>query len=418
MAAPDVKPAGRRRALSSLLLLAAAVVGCTPKPETLKLTPVQWREDLNFFARELPRRHVKAFHHISRERFEAEVRALDQRLEGLDADAVYVGMSRIANLIGDGHTYLRIPQDAANFPFDFRPFGDVYRVTSAVAGQERALGARVLKVENTPIGNAIQLAREQTADDENDAFREAVAPLRLTLGIFLHGWGMTADRNVAHYTLSDGDGEFTVEVRAPPPGGPPSVAIDVPAEPPLFRQHPDEPFSVVWLANERTVYCNFRSYKELGSHARSLFALIGKEHSDKLVVDLRGNGGGDYFEGLKYLVEPIRKLRDLNRPGHLFVLIGPFTFSAAMANAAHFRQQTAALLVGQTIGEKPNSYQEPEEVVLPNSHLTLRYSTRYYEFVPGGDNAIHPDQEIVPTWEQRKAGRDPVLEWALAFKNP
>jgi len=407
-----------RRPLSSLLLVAAALVACTSKPETLRLTPAQWREDLQFFARELPRRHKNAFHHISRERFEAEVQALDHRLAGLDADAIYVGMSRIANLIGDGHTYLRIPHDDANFPFDFRRFGDAYRVTSAVVGQERALGARVLKVENTPIESALRLAREQTADDENEAYREAVAPLRLTVGILLHGWGMTGDRNIAHYTLSDGDGEFTVEVRAPPPNSPTSTAINVPAEPPLFRQQPDESFRVVWLGDQHAVYCNFRSYTDLAAHTKSLFALIRKEHPSKLVVDLRGNGGGDYFEGLKYLVEPIRELGDLNRHGHLFVLIGPFTFSAAMANAAHFRQRTAALLVGQTIGEKPNSYQEPEEVVLPNTHLTLRYSTRYYEFLPGGDNAIHPDQEIVPTWEQRKAGRDPVLEWALAFRDP
>jgi hypothetical protein len=83
--------------------------------------------------------------------------------------------------------------------------------------------------------------------------------------------------------------------------------------------------------------------------------------------------------------------------------------------AAHFRQQTAALLVGQTIGERPNSCQEVEEVVLPNSHLTLRYSTRYYEFQPGGENVIRPDEEIRPAWDQVKAGRDPVLEWVLAF---
>jgi hypothetical protein len=406
----------QRRPLRVVLLVAAAWVACTPKPETLQLTTSQWHEDLQFFARELPRRHKNAFHHISRERFDAEVQALDHGLAGLGADAIYVGMARIANLIGDAHTYLRTPQDDANFPFDFRRIGDAYRVTSAVAGQERALGARVLRVENTPIEAALRRARELTPDDENEAYREALSPLRLTVGILLHGWGMTSDRNIAHYTLSDGDGEFTVEVRAPSGNSPAPRAIDVPADPPLFRQQPDEPFRIVWLAEQHAVYCNFRSYVDLGAHTKSLFALIRKEHPDKLVVDLRGNGGGDYFEGLKYLVEPIGKLGDLNRRGHLFVLIGPFTFSAAMANAAHFRQKTAAVLVGETIGEKPNSYQEPEEVALPNSHLALRYSTRYYEFLPGSDNAIHPDQEIVPTWEQRKAGRDPVLEWALAFR--
>jgi hypothetical protein len=405
------------RALSTLLL-SATLAGCRPKPETLQLTTAQWREDVHFFARELPRRHKNAFHHISQAHFEAEVDALDRRLEGLDADAVYVGLSRIANLVGDAHTYLRVPRDDANFPFDFHKFGDTYRVTNAVTDQERALGARVLKVENLALPAALQLAREQTPDDESEAYREPLALQRLSVGIFLHGWGLTSNRNVAHYTLADDKGEFTLEVRAPPPGGPSPAAISIPSEPPLFQQQPSEPFHTVWLASERTVYCNFRSYADPSSHAKSLLSLIAKLQPDKLVVDMRSNGGGDYTEGLRDLVEPIRGLASLNRKGHLFVLIGPFTFSAAMANAAHFRQQTAALLVGQTIGERPNSYQEVGEVLLPNSHLTLRYSTQYYEFVPRGENVIRPDQEVRPTWDEVRAGRDPVLEWVLAYHSP
>jgi hypothetical protein len=98
------------------------------------------------------------------------------------------------------------------------------------------------------------------------------------------------------------------------------------------------------------------------------------------------------------------------------MLIGPDTFSAAMNNAAQFRQQTAAILVGQEIGEKPNSYQEADSTMLPNSHLTLHYSIKYYKFVDGSENAIRPDQEIIPTWDEYKAGIDRVLDWVLAYK--
>jgi len=35
--------------------------------------------------------------------------------------------------------------------------------------------------------------------------------------------------------------------------------------------------------------------------------------------------------------------------------VSSVTFSAAMNNAAQFRSRTEAILVGQTIGEKPNS---------------------------------------------------------------
>jgi hypothetical protein len=93
------------------------------------------------------------------------------------------------------------------------------------------------------------------------------------------------------------------------------------------------------------------------------------------------------------------------------VLIGVNTFSAAMADAAHFRYQTNAMLVGRTVGEKPNSYQEAREFTLPNSHWTVRYSTKYYAFVEGGENIIRPDQEIEATRDDYSAGRDWVLQY-------
>ena len=100
------------------------------------------------------------------------------------------------------------------------------------------------------------------------------------------------------------------------------------------------------------------------------------QKAKKIVIDLRQNSGGDYKEALKYLIEPI---------------------------------------FGQPIGERPNSYQEANEVRLPNSHLLLRYSTQYCEFLPGArENRIIPDKAIFPTWGDVKDGRDPVLPWALS----
>ncbi len=82
-----------------------------------------------------------------------------------------------------------------------------------------------------------------------------------------------------------------------------------------------------------------------------MFDVLKREQPDKLVIDLR-NSGGDYNVGLKYLIEPLRKESKINRRGHLFVLIGADTFSAAMSNAAQFRAMTNAMLVGQPIGER------------------------------------------------------------------
>lgn len=98
------------------------------------------------------------------------------------------------------------------------------------------------------------------------------------------------------------------------------------------------------------------------------------------------------------------------------MLIGPNTFSAAMSNAAQFRSMTAATLVGETIGERPDSYQESRQFKLPNSHFVVSHSSRFYKFVPEGENVVAPDKEIISTWEDFKNGRDAALEWVLASK--
>lgn len=33
----------------------------------------------------------------------------------------------------------------------------------------------------------------------------------------------------------------------------------------------------------------------------------------------------------------------------------------------------------------------------------------------GGENVIRPDREIIPSWDDYKAGRDAVLEWVLRY---
>jgi hypothetical protein len=391
-----------------------------PKPPVpvyslLKLSTEQWREDLQYLGRALPKRHANAFHHTSRARFDAALAELDQRLNRLDRDEIYVGLNRIVTSIGDAHTYVDFPADKGKQPLVLERFGDEYRVVRVVRGLENALGARIVKVHDTPIARARETMLSMTPRAETLGLSEARVTSFLTLGLVLHGMGITPDRNETRWTLVDDDGhEFVVKTQAIQLGKE-AEWVSVWKEPPLYSRKPDESFWHTYLADSRTVYCNFRGYQDLRKQAGDLLTLLGRQNPDRLVIDLRQNGGGDYTEGLKHLIDPIREL-PINAKGHLFVLIGPRTFSAAMSNSAHFRSRTSAILVGEAIGERPNSYQEVQQLTLPNSRLIVRYSTRYYKFVESGENVIRPDQEIIPSWIEYKAGRDPVLEWVLKYK--
>jgi hypothetical protein len=380
------------------------------------LTAAQWREDIQFLGQELPKRHANAFHTTPRAKFEAEIAAVDQQAGQLNADQMYVALDRVVNSIGDGHTFINFPEDKAAFPLEMLRFGDEYRIVAVGKGLEKALGARVIRIDKTWIDEARQLALTLAPIAETDALADARAAGFLTMGITLHGLDIIADPNVAHFTMVQDQGEpFTLDVHAAAPDS----EIDwVPLvkNPPLSRQLADEHFWVTYLADSRALYCNFRGYDELQKNAAALFAEIKKQNPQKLIIDLRQNGGGNFDLGLKYLIKPIQNLPSLNRKGHLFILIGVNTFSAAMSNAAQFRTMTNGILAGEPIGERPNSYQEVREMKLPNSGLVVRYSTKYYTFVEGKENLVRPDQEIHTTWDDYRSGRDPVLEWVLSYK--
>jgi hypothetical protein len=280
---------------------------------------------------------------------------------------------------------------------------------------ETVLGKRVARIQGKAVEDVDKIVLSLTPQDELPSLTQVQATNWMTTGIVLHGLGITPARDSARYTLADDAGrEFESEVHASRPNETPHW-ITAFKEPPLFRQHPGEAFWYKSLPESRSIYCCFRGYKNLRQNAAGLFKRVEAERPDKLVIDLRQNGGGDYEVGVRNLIWPLRDRPLINQRGHLFVLIGPTTFSAAMSNSAHFRDQTTAILVGQTIGEKPNSYQESRQMKLPNSQLVVRYSVRFYKFAKNGENAIRPDHEVVPSWAEYKAGRDPVLEWVLRY---
>lgn len=380
----------------------------------LDLTPAQWHQDLAAFARELPLRHANAFYSISRSTFDAEVAELDGRIESANGDEMFAGLQRIAKSIGDGHTGVVAPNDRRVMPLKVAKFGNDFRIVAVGSGLERAFGARVAKIGGVPIGEVWRRVMTLTSSDELDELRTGEALIYLSRGYALHGLGVTSDRKHAVYSLEDDARHgFDLDVAGLMPGQ--DANLKSPGEEKSLRlMQKDATFACGTPSNSNAVYCVWRGYQDLDKFAKEMFALVGTSHTDKLILDMRDNGGGDNTVGYSEIIKPLLAHADLNRKGHLYVLVGAETFSAAMNNAAQFQDETNAILVGETIGERPNSYQEPRQFRLPNSHLVVRASTLYYTFRKKGENAVRPDKEIIPTWEDVKAGRDPVLDWTLA----
>ena len=388
-----------------------------PAANIARLSKAEWRDDLRYLASELPKRHKNAFHHITRAQFEMEVAKLDAAIPSLETDQIIIGMLEITAQVGDAHTYVHLPRSFHDYPLSLYWFGNELRVTRTTAPYSRALGARVVRIGGMSITNLSKRIRRVLAHDETEWFILRDGPDYMTIPEVLHTLGIAKDVDSAPFTFVDDRGkQFTLNVRSALRG----TKLDwlsLPTNPPLYQQRPDEQFWFTYLPDAKTIYVSFRGYNSLIENAGQLFKAIDEHQTERLVIDMRENEGGDFTLVREHLLPGLKQRSAINRTGHLFVVIGRDTFSAAMSNATDFRKETKAILVGEPIGERPNSYQENRQLVLPNSRLTVSYSTQYYKFVDEDGRAVMPDKRIDPNWPSYKAGRDPVMEWILAYSS-
>ena len=375
------------------------------------MTKEQWHSDLAYFARELPKRHANAFHAITRERFDAAVKELDASIATAGDEAIVVGLMRITAMVGDGHTGIHLPANWHRLAIQMQPFGGEWRVTRVPEATKSILGAKVTAIGGVGIDEVVRRLAPLSSQDELPPLQRATVGVHMHFVEVLRGLGINPDQITA---LADDGTSITSPVAAIALAAQLPQPVQLSAETPLSRRDPQSPFVIQNVSERKAVYVNWRRYDDLSENAPKLWQLVDSVGAATVVIDLRQNGGGDFKVGRRYMVSEAVK-----RAGKVktIVLVGPRTFSAAMVNAIDFRNDAHALLAGDTIGEKPNSYSENDEMTLPASHLVVSYSTRYYKFVPDdAPNVVEPDQRVEQTWADAKAGRDAVLDWALSQK--
>ena len=132
------------------------------------------------------------------------------------------------------------------------------------------------------------------------------------------------------------------------------------------------------------------------------------------MIDLRRNGGGNNFlgEGLRKFFERSR----FNRPGGLYVLIGPQTFSAAQNLANRLERETYAVFVGEPTGGEPNHYGDAA-IHRGDGYVAAVSTIPWFDSYPMDKRRwIMPDLLVPAVFEDWRAGRDPALDAALAHR--
>ena len=350
----------------------------------------KWRADLDTAASQLERFHIDLYHTVSRDRFRATIDSLKQAVPRLAHHEIVVELARIMVLIADGHTRLTLP---------------------LADGVEFFTGHA-----NTPPPHVPGLA-----------FRQY--PLRVFLyddGVFVRRVSTEhAEAAGVRYVLEDGNGRRRDLVLGPVPAGETVQWTDARSGSGdlLSQRHPGVNYWFEYLAGERLVYVRYAEVRvqegleTIEEFAARLYRFIDQNPVERVVFDIRGNVGGNGEQNRPLLHGAIRSDK-LRRPGALFAIIDRGTFSAALMFAMDLERHTPVIFVGETMGAKPNHYGDSRRLRLPNTGLTIRASTRYWQLSRPTDrrDAVAPMIPVPVRSADYATQNDPVLDAVLSFR--
>ena len=414
---------GCRTRIAALLLVGLAACGGEDRPTPTAPPPPaatreeRWVQDVDYLASELPRLHPNLFFHASRGEFDAVVAQVRTTAATARDHEVVAGLMRITAVARDAHTAAYRWRGFRYLPLVLTRFSDGLYVTAASAPLGAALGLRVVAVGDVEAA-ALEARAAPFVSYENEAWQRLQVAQLLAIPEMLHVLGATTDPAAATFRLEASDGtrvQLDVSALASP-----ATLVDVTtasgAPLPLHQQRSGENYWLTLVEESRTLYLHYRRCQNgsepFNSVADRAFGLMDRGAADRLVVDVRHNGGGN-SEVDDRLIEGLQSRSTWRQRGRLYCLIGSGTFSSGMWTADDLRK-LGALLVGSPTGGKPNSYGNTSTLQLPNSLLPVSYSTRHYQLVVGSDPPwLAPELAVDETIADLRAGRDPLLEAAV-----
>jgi hypothetical protein len=384
--------------------------------------------DFDALYAELKTKHPDLYHRHGRAEWDARYAALRNKIPRFDWPHYVIALHRFVAMAADGHTNL-LSTDLVGPGFDVRYaarfglFSDGLYLISGTAAIQQGIGGRVLTVNGHPIKDVERQLASLTGHD-SPMWAANWVPLLLTYPGNIAGLDFGSLERAMKLSLAMPNWK-DVEVLVPfEPIDKQSKRLSVfdvlqngHALPSWWAQ--EEPLTFQYWKETRTVYALFAHVSDgekesLKQISDRMFAFISVSDVQRLIIDVRQNGGGD-----NTLLQPIidgAKASKLNRLGSLYVVIGRQTFSAAQNFVNRMESSTQALFAGEPTGESPNQSGEPEVYHLPHTQLPVLISTKRWLDSAPEDHRIWtmPDVPASLTFDAFVNGRDPVIEAILS----
>ncbi|MEZ5042481.1 MAG: tetratricopeptide repeat protein [Saprospiraceae bacterium] len=416
-------------------LLTASLLG-QPTP-----TAAEWQADLRYLQETVHKDYPFLFKKVDAETFDREVETLYKAIPAMEPHEVIVGLARIVSLFQYGHTSIGIAgwweREAFNFhqlPFNLYQFSDGIYLQGVHKDYEKALGAKLIKIEGVPIEDAIAAIRP-VVPVENDQYFKAFGLTLLGTPEVLHAQGITKQLQEKISLTLERDGK-TFDLTFAPiktktfPGSYSLIngkgdwldARDN-TKTPHYLKNLDRIYYYEYLPEQKAVYVRHSQIQDDAEEAipafyERVFDFIEKNDVEKLILDVRLNGGGNNYKN-KPVVTGIIRTEKINQVGKLFVIIGRRTFSACQNLVNELHTYTNAIFVGEPTAENINFYGDNRPVTLPNSKIPVRLSFAWWQDKPQWENGpwLAPHLAVDMSFEEYRSNQDPVLEAALHFSD-
>jgi len=381
-----------------------------------------WIQDLDFYRANLEKNHIDLYNTVSKVDFDKNIESIQSSLHKKSDIEIFVDLMRLTRKIGDGHTAISLRNIRKHFyPIEVFKVNGQWRVIKTAKQHQNLLGKIITKIDNKSINEIEKEISEVAQYVENEQSKTFRTGQYLIISELLYGLQLTKNKLKAEFLFIDDENKKS------------KIMLNAIDDTTFYEKTEFEQFNVVtpeiqkptnskfdflWFSpikNTEGVYIKFESYpsfEDMETFGASLLNYIHTNQTKQLVIDLRNNGGGDFFVGT-FLAYYLNLADSVDWKSGVYVLTDRVTFSAGTSNASQFRQILNAKIIGESTGSNPTGYQDMGQFVLPNSKLTVTYSKRLFRFQDHVTQGVQPDVFITYNWESYAKGIDTMMEWVI-----